>query len=166
MVIKGNIIERRLVEARIPQGSLESPCFCAMYTSGLMRWLRERVSGIEGLSFVDDVGLMVTGGKVSQVFIKLESCARESIHSVEMGELGLATAQTEAALLTHRGGHKKHRRPKLTAKILVGNSFVRFNNEATRWLGVWMAAHLTFKEHHDRCMKKARAAEARLRSLT
>jgi hypothetical protein len=29
-----------------------------------------------------------------------------------------------------------------------------------------MDAHLTFKEHHNRCMKKARAAEARLRVLT
>jgi len=29
-----------------------------------------------------------------------------------------------------------------------------------------MYAHLTFKEHHNRCMKNARAAEARLRSLT
>jgi len=29
-----------------------------------------------------------------------------------------------------------------------------------------MVAHLTFKEHHNRCMKKDRAAEARLRTLT
>jgi len=29
-----------------------------------------------------------------------------------------------------------------------------------------MDAHLTFKEQHNRCMKKARAAEARLRTLT
>jgi len=29
-----------------------------------------------------------------------------------------------------------------------------------------MDAHLTFKEHHNRCMKQARAAEARLRGLT
>jgi len=28
-----------------------------------------------------------------------------------------------------------------------------------------MDAHLTFKEHHNRCMKLARAAEARLRVL-
>ena len=28
-----------------------------------------------------------------------------------------------------------------------------------------MDAHLTFKEHHSRCMKKAKAAEACLRSL-
>jgi hypothetical protein len=50
--------------------------------------------------------------------------------------------------------------------IIVGNSFARFNREATRWLGVWMAAHLTFKEHHNRCMKTARAAVAQLQSLT
>jgi hypothetical protein len=29
-----------------------------------------------------------------------------------------------------------------------------------------MDAHLTFKEHHNRCMKKASAAEGCLRSLT
>jgi len=34
------------------------------------------------------------------------------------------------------------------------------------WLRVWMDAHLTFKEHHNRCMKKARPAEARLQTLT
>jgi len=101
MVIKGNIIERCPEEARIPQGSLESLFFCAMCTSGLMRWLLERVSGIEGLSFVDDVGWMVTGGKVGQVVKKLESCARESIHWAEMRELELATARTEAGLLSH-----------------------------------------------------------------
>jgi hypothetical protein len=28
-----------------------------------------------------------------------------------------------------------------------------------------MDAHLTFKDHHNRCMKKPRAAEARLRTL-
>jgi len=59
-----------------------------------------------------------------------------------------------------------HLWPKLTAKIKVGDGFVLFNKEATRWLGVWMDAHLTFKKHHNRCMKKARAAEARLRVLT
>jgi ribonuclease HI len=54
----------------------------------------------------------------------------------------------------------------LTAMIKVGNGFIRFTKQATHWLGVWMDAHLTFKEHHNRCMKKARAAEARLRTLT
>jgi hypothetical protein len=33
-------------------------------------------------------------------------------------------------------------------------------------LGELMDAHLTFKEHHNQSLKKARAAEARLRTLT
>jgi hypothetical protein len=70
------------------------------------------------------------------------------------------TAKTEAALFTRRRGHKTHLRPKLTTKIRVRNVFVRFNKEATRWLGVWMDTQLTCKEHHNRCMKKARATEA------
>jgi len=63
-------------------------------------------------------------------------------------------------------GHNKELQPKLTAKIKIGNGFIRFNKQATRWLGVWMDPHRTFKEHHNRCMKKARAVEARLRTLT
>ena len=72
----------------------------------------------------------------------------------------------EEPLFTRKRGHRKHLRPKLSAKIRVGNRSIRFNAQATRWLRVWMDAHLTFKEHHNRCMKKARAAEARLRTLT
>jgi len=43
---------------------------------------------------------------------------------------------------------------------------VRFKMETTRWLGVWLDAHLTFKEHQNRCIKRARATEAQHRSLT
>jgi len=35
-----------------------------------------------------------------------------------------------------------------------------------RWLGMRMDAHLTFTEHHNRCMKKARVAEAMLSTVT
>jgi hypothetical protein len=73
---------------------------------------------------------------------------------------------TEAALFTSRRGARKHLRPDVTAKIRVGNESVRFITQAMRWLGVWMDAHLTFKEHYNRCMKKARAAEASLLTLT
>jgi hypothetical protein len=103
---------------------------------------------------------------VNQVVRKLEACAAESIKGASRCARQFYTAKTEAALFTRRRGHKKHLRPKLTAKINVGDGFVRFNKVATRWLGVWMDAHLTFKEHHNRCIKKARAAEAGQRVLT
>jgi len=115
---------------------------------------------------VDDVGWVATGSDVNRIVRKLEACARESIDWAERRELEFDTAKTEVALFTRRRGSRKHLGPKLTAEIRVGNGFVRFDKEATRWLGVWMDAHLTFKEHHNQCMKKARAAEARLRSLT
>jgi len=107
-----------------------------------------------------------TGSDVNQVVTILERCAAKSIEWASTGGLQFDTAKTEAALFTHRRGHKKHLRPKLTAKIRVGDGFIWFNNQATCWLGVWMDAHLTLKEHHDRCMKKARVAEARFRTLT
>jgi hypothetical protein len=79
MVIEGSVIERSPVEAGIPEGSLVSLILFAIYTSGLIKWVEERVSGIEGLTFVDDVGWMTTGSDVGQVVRKLASCARESI---------------------------------------------------------------------------------------
>ena len=75
------------------------------------------------------------------------------------------TAKTEAALFTRIRGHRKHHQPLLSAKIRVWNRFIRFNTQVICWLGGWMDAHLTFKEHQNRCMKRARAAEARLRTL-
>ena len=166
MVIEGKVMERHLVEAGISQGSPVSPIVFAIYTSGLIQWVEERVAGIEGLSFVDNVRWVAIGSDVNQVVRKLEACARQSIDWAERSELEFDTTKTEAALFTRRRCHLKHLRPKLTAKIRVGNGFIKFNKQATRWLGVWMDAHLMFKEHHNRCMKKARAAEARLRSLT
>jgi hypothetical protein len=73
---------------------------------------------------------------------------------------------TEEALFPHRQGRKKHLRAKLLAKIMLGNWCIWFNKLATRWLDVWMEAHLTFKEYHNQCMEKARAAEASLQTLT
>jgi hypothetical protein len=127
--------------------------------------VEERVQA-EGLSFIDDLGWLATGKDVNHMVRKLEACVAESIQWASRGDLLFDTAKTEAALFTRRRGHKKYLRPKLTAKIKVGDGFIWFNKEATWWLGVWMDAHLTFKEYYNRCMKKARVAEARLRPLT
>lgn len=103
---------------------------------------------------------------MNQVIRKVEACAAESIKWASRRDLKFDTAKTEASLFTPMRGHKKHHWPNLNDNINVGNCFVRFIKEATRWLGVWMAAQLTFKEHHNLFMENARAAEARLRALT
>jgi hypothetical protein len=101
-----------------------SPILFAIYTSGRIKLVEERVSEIQGLSFVDDVGWIATGSAISQVVRKLEPSARESIDWAEKRELEFDSSITEAALFTRRRGNKKHLRPKLTAKIRVGNGFV------------------------------------------
>ena len=165
MVIEGNVLQSHPVEAGVPQGSPVSPILLAIHTAGLKQWVEERVQA-EGLSFVDDLGWVATGKDVNQVVQKLEAGAAESMEWASRRDLQFDTAKTEAALFTRRKGRQKHLRPKLTPNSKVGNGFVRFNKEVTRWLGVWMYAHLTFKEHHNRCMRKARAAEARQGALT
>jgi len=159
-------MKRHPVEAGVLQGSPMSPIVFAMYTSGLINWVEDDVSEAEGPSFVDDLGWVETGSDVNHVVSIFERCAAKSIEWPSRRGLQFDAAKTEAGLLTRRWGHRKHLPPKLTAKISVGNASIRFNAQATGWLGVWMDAHLTFKEHHHRCMKKARAAESRLQTLT
>jgi len=60
----------------------------------------------------------------------------------------------------------KNLQRKLTANVKVSNGFIRFHKEVAQWLGVWIDTHLTGKEHHNCCMKKARAAEVGLRVFT
>ena len=115
---------------------------------------------------MDDLGWVGTGLDVNQVVTLLEICGVQIIEWANRRGLQFDTARTEAALFTRRRGHTIHIWPKLTAKIRVGDGFIRFNRQATCWLGVWMDEHLTLQEHHTRWMKKARAALARLRTLT
>ena len=166
MVIDSNVVEQHPVDAGIPQWSPVSPILSTFYTSGFIKMVEERVAGMEGLYFVDDVEWVAIGCDVNQVGRNLEACARDSIDWAETGEVEFDSAKTEAALSTRRRGQKKHLLPKMTGQIRVGNGFIKLNKEASRWLGVWMDAHLTFKEHHDQCIKKARTVEAGLRSLT
>jgi len=108
---------------------------------------------------------VATGINVNQAITIVERCAVKSIELPRRRQLQFDTAKTEAALFTRKQGQKKHLRLEPTARIKVGNGFIRFNKEATRWLGIWMDVNLIFKEHHNRCMKKAMAADARVQTL-
>lgn len=52
-----------------------------------------------------------------------------------------------------------------TAVIKLRNHEIRFNKDATRWLGIWLDSALSFREHKNVYLQKAKRAEARLRSL-
>jgi len=127
MVIEGNVLQSHPVEAGVPQGCPVSPMLLARHTAGLMQWGKERVQGVEGLSFVDDLGWVATGKHMNQVVRKLEASAVENIEWRSRRDIQFDTAKTEAEVSTSRRGHKQHLRTKLTAKIKVGDGFLRFN---------------------------------------
>jgi hypothetical protein len=138
-----------------------SPILFAIYTAGMIKWVEEYGSA-EGMSFGNDHGWVATGSDVNQVITILEYYPAKIIPWASRRALQFDSAKMEAALCTGRRGHKKHLRPKLTANITVGYGFIRFNRQVTCWFGFWMDEHLTLKEHHNRCMMEARAAEVRL----
>jgi len=72
MIIECNAIGRHPVKVWIPQGSPVSPILCAIYTSGLLKWVEVYVSEAEGLSLVDGVGWMAPGRDVNHVISMLE----------------------------------------------------------------------------------------------
>jgi hypothetical protein len=85
---------------------------------------------------LDDLGWLATRSNVNQVITKLGQCATKSLDWASWRGLQFHTAKTEAALCTRKRGHKKDLQAKLTAKIRVGDVFIRFNKEATHWLRV------------------------------
>jgi len=166
MIIEGNALERNRLDAGVPQRSPVSQILFAIYTAGMIKWVEEYISEAEGQSFVDVLGWVATASDVSHTVSILERCAERSIEWDSRQGLQFDNAKTEAALFTRRRGHRKHLWPQRTAKIRVGSGVIQFNTQATRWLGIWMDAHIMFKEPHNRYMKKARAPEARLGTPT
>lgn len=136
----------------------------AIYTSELIKWVKERVLGVEGLSFVHDVGWVTTGGDVSQFVNTVQASVRASIDKADKYRLAFDYNNRRGTIYAQTRP-PKHLWLKLTAKTTVGDDFVKFNKEGTRWLRVRIDAHLTFKEHHNRCMK-ARAAKPCFGALT
>jgi len=53
----------------------------------------------------------------------------------------------------------------MNARVRVGNDEVSYDNEATRWLGVWLEDMLTLNDHTKKTVAKARRVQNRVRSL-
>lgn len=50
--------------------------------------------------------------------------------------------------------------------IKIGAEKIRFNEEATRWLSVWLDSQLKFNAHVNEKLQKARTAEIQIKRLT
>ena len=94
---------------------------------------------------------------------RLERCAEGAESWAKENACQFDIEKTEAMLFTCKRNNKE---PKMKARVRVGNHKVRYNKEATRWLGMWLDDMLTLNDHTKKTLAKARKAQNRVRSLT
>ncbi|KKA16155.1 reverse transcriptase, partial [Rasamsonia emersonii CBS 393.64] len=145
-------------------GSPVSPILFVIYLSGVFGAIEAAVPGIRALSFADDIGLIALGSSVDQTCRLLQQAGDAAITWGQANAVQFDAEKTEAVLFTRKRG-RELRDQVQRARILVGGHQVSFSQEATRWLGIWLDAGLTFKVHYQTRLRKARMAEARVQSL-
>jgi len=161
----GHCHEETPYKAGILQGSPMSLIVGAIFNSRLITSVKEYISA-ERVLFVDNLSWVATPSNVNWGDSILERCAANSLQWACCRGLRFNCAKMQVPLFTCRRGYKKQLWSKLIAMIKVRVGFIPLNNQPTHWLGIWMDAHLMFKERHNQRMKKARAADARFRTVT
>ncbi|KAL1978972.1 hypothetical protein VTN96DRAFT_7858 [Rasamsonia emersonii] len=164
LVIDGHQCPEHPISSGVPQGSPVSPILFVIYLSGVFRAIEAAVPGIRALSFADDIGLIALGSSVDQACQQLQQAGENAITWGQNNAVQFDAEKTEAVLFTRKRG-RALRDQVQRARIQVGGHQVHFNQEATRWLGIWLDAGLTLKVHYLTCLRKARMAEARVQSL-
>jgi hypothetical protein len=149
------------VETGVLQGSPVSPVLFFIYLSGLFGRVeeKEKECGSEGISVVDDMAWVVEGEDVGECTQRSEGCAREAQIWATENACRFDIEKTEAILFTQK---RNNMETKMQAKIRVGNHEVQYNQEATRWLGVWLYSMLTLNDHTKKIFAKARRAQNRV----
>jgi len=164
LVIDGHQCPEREIQSGVPQGSPVSPILFIIYLGGVFQAIDQAVTGIQSLSFADDKGLVASGRSVQEVCQQLEQAAAIAIQWGYNHAVQFDAEKTEAVLFTRKRG-KCLKEQIQRARIQVGEHQVVFNQEATRWLGVWLDSGLTLKTHYQTRLRKARTAEARVQAL-
>ena len=74
-------------------------------------------------------------------------------------------AKTEAVLFSK--SHRQRLNKQIAAvNIKIGTEKIKFNKEATRWLGIWLDSQLKFTAHINEKLLRARTAEIQIKGLT
>ena len=78
LVIDGYTCQKRGIKTGIPQGSPISPILFIIYLSGVFEAIETKVP-IQAISFVDDIGLLATGGFIKEIIQTLKLAGKEVI---------------------------------------------------------------------------------------
>jgi len=134
LFLDGKTGKTKPVNMGIPQESPVVPILFTTYLSGIFEKVEAAVRGIRGLSFVDNISWWVDGTDSTAVAAKLSVVAAASIEWAAENGVAFDYGKMEAALF-----HKKQLASRV-ATVAVGTNNVPFNEEATRWPGIWLDA--------------------------
>ena len=150
------------VRTGLPQGSPISPLLFAVYMSGVHSYVCGAGDGVRGLSFVDDVLWLATGGSVQEISRKLERAGKMAIEWGKRKAVEFEDRKTKAMLFSR---NRRHWKDSARDSIRLQNRMIPYNRKPTRWLGVWLDSRLSWKEHNQVYEAKVRKAERRITSL-
>lgn len=144
----------------LPQGSPVSPILFNVLVSDLEDWVLEDIkSGVNGLSFLDDVAWIAVGTTVDEVKTKLELCAKSTIEWGKENAVVFEPEKSEAIIFTRKNNIKAE------GSIIVDGHPVTFSTEPVRWLGVLLDRQLRLHKHHRTWHSKARKRQGEIRRL-
>ncbi len=117
------------------------------------------------LLFMDDLEFLAGGNSVIEIKKMLEKAGKIALDWGTRNAVTYDIGKTEAVLFS------KARKQRLLEQLTIielrfGDQIVKFNQEATRWLGIWLDSHLNFGPHFRERLKRAKTAEARIRELS
>ena len=114
---------------------------------------------------MDALAFLASGNSIHELATSLGKTGETVLRWGLSNAVTYDIAKTEAILFS-RARDKKAKEEIAATKLVFGEQEVKFNDIATRWLGVWLDSGLTFVTHIRERVKKAQAAEARIRGLT
>lgn len=98
--LDGHENRERKIETGIPQGSPVSPILFLIYVSGVFEEVTKTCPLATALSFIDDLGFIVSGSSVKEMGKALEQVAKTVIEWGAQNAVTYDTSKTEAILFS------------------------------------------------------------------
>ncbi len=165
LVIDGHDNRESRIETGIPQGSPVSPILFLIHISGVFEQVTESNPTITSLSFVDDLCFIATGFSVKELAKSLGQVAQVVLDWGKSNVVTYDIAKIEAVLFS-KSHRQRINKQIAVVNIEIGTEKIKFNKEATRWLGIWLDSQLKFTAHINEKLLRARTAEIQIKGLT
>lgn len=108
---------------------------------------------------------MASGSSVKELAKALGQVATVVLDWGNANAVTYGIAKTEAVLFS-KSHRQRLNRQMAEVQIKIGPEKIKFNKEATRWLGIWLDSQLKFTAHVNEKFQRARTAEIQIKGLT